>query len=513
MARRTRGNSGLNALHEIDTAIAKARTNVAKAARMPGRAANALSEVSRKQAQAYGDIARVRLGIIDEGNSDESLGYADRQAVKLLAAHAKEEARLFKKADVSLAKITKLEQARRVAEDLVEQAVTAYDKAAEDCRKKLLKDPDYFALMDAEDIAEAIIERARAKQELAEAELSEKGAPYRDDPYFSYLQKRRFGTKTAKGWFLTKWFDSILARRGKYRDAALSFKRLQDIPVRLAAHVEDLIEKHKNAQTALQKSERACLVREGVTKLKKASLTAQKKLEKIDANIETNEKIHGEIRAEQSKISGGGSAPYREATDLLVKTLKRQNLPSLKRMAAQTVSEDDDLAIRHIVELADTAQDLQDDKQEAQKLLEKYQDSLKDLEKLRRKFKNRRFDAPSSSFPRGGMMGPLLGQLLTGLLSSSDVWRQIERAQRSVRRQDRGYGGGFGGIDFGGVDWGEAMRLPRNTGGFGGGASRRRQRRSSKPRMPRMPRTSRRTSRSAPRTSRGGGGFRTGGGF
>ncbi|MBL4854191.1 MAG: hypothetical protein JKY25_08140 [Robiginitomaculum sp.] len=507
-------NSGLNALHEIDGAIAKARTNVAKAARMPGRATNALSEVSRKQAQAYGDIARVRLDIIDarrnDGRGDESLGYADRQAVKLLAAHAKEEARLLKKADASLARITKLEQSRRSAEDLVEQAVTAYEKAAEDCRTKLLKDPDYLALMDAEDAAEAIIERARAKQELAEAELSEKGAPYRDDPYFSYLQKRRYGTKTAKGWFLTKWFDSILARRGKYRDAALSFKRLQNIPVRLAAHVEDLIEKHKAAQAVLQKAERACLVREGVTKLKKTSLSAQKKLEKIDTDIVASEEKHREIRAEQNKVSTGDSAPYREATDLLVKTLKRKNLPSLKRLAAQTVSEDDDLAIRRIVELADTVQDLQDDKQEAQNLLEKYQDSLKDLEKLRRKFKNRRFDAPSSTFPRGGMMRPLLGQLLTGLLSSSDVWRQIERAQRTVRRQtrSRGYSGG----DFGGIDWGEAMRLPRNTGGFGGGAGRRRQRRSSTPRMPRMPRTSRRAPRRAPRTSRGGG-FRTGGEF
>ncbi len=514
-----RKNSGLNALHEIDGAIAKARTSVAQAARMPGRATNALSEVTRKQAQAYADIAKVRLDILGDGRSDQSLGYADRQAVKLLAAHAKQEARLSKKADASLAKITKLEAARRSAEDLVEQAVTAYEIAAEACRTKLLKDPDYLALMDAENAAEATIERARAKQELAEADVSKKGAPYRNDPYFSYLQNRRFGTKEAKGWFLTKGFDALIARRSKYTEAALGYQRLRDIPVRLAAHVEDLTEKHLGTQTALHKAEQAILVREGVTKLKKASLAAQRKLEKIDLNIETGEEKYREIRALQSKVSTGDSVPYREATDLLVEALRRKNLPSLKRLAAQTVSEDDDFAIRRIVELADTAQDLQDDKQEAQRLLEKYEDSLKDLEKLRRKFKNRRFDAPSSTFPGGGMMGPLLGQLIGGLLSSSDVWRQIERAQRTVRRttqrrpkrqsRKRPSRGGFGGIDlgdmdFGGIDWGEAMRLPRNTGGFGGGSGRRRGRRSPTPRMPRMPRSS--------RPSRGGG-FRTGGGF
>ncbi|PHS38433.1 MAG: hypothetical protein COA91_07985 [Robiginitomaculum sp.] len=498
--------SGRKALHEIDGAIAKARTNVAKAARMPGRAANALAEVSRKQASAYAQIAKVRLGVIEEGgaNNDFSndLGYADKQAVKLLAVHNKQEDRMFKKADAILAKITKLEEMRRTAEESVEQAVRAYTDAAQACRKKLLKDPKYQALLDAQDIAEATIERAKAKQELAEADVSEKGAPYRADPFFIYLQDRRAGTKQAKGWFLTKWFDAILARRGKYRDAALSYQRLQDIPVRLADHVEDLSEIHKSAKAALQKAEKNYLVREGVTGLKKSSLAAQKRLEKIDRDIEVSEEKYETIRAEQTQIGAGNSAPYREAVDLLVNTLKRKNLPSLKRLAAQTVSEDDDLAIMRIVELTETVSELRADKQEAQSLLEKYQDSLKDLERLRRKFKNRRFDAPSSTFPGANMVKPLLGQLLAGLLSSSDVWRQLERAQRTVRRQSRGYGGDFGGIDFGGIDWGEAMRLPRNTGGFGGGRKRR-SRRSSIPRMPRIP-------RSAPR---GGDGFRTGGGF
>ena len=493
--------SGRKALHEIDNAIAKARANVAKAARMPGRAANALAEVSRKQAGAYAQIAKVRLGVIaqDGANNDlnQDLGYADKQAAKLLAMHNKQEARMLKKVDTILARITKLEDMRRTAEESVEQAVRAYTDAAQACRKKLLKDPKYRALMDALDIAEATIERAKAKQELAEADVSVKGAPYRADPFFTYLQDRRADTKQAKGWFLTKWFDAILAKRGNYRDAALSYQRLKDIPVRLADHVEDLSETHKSAQTALQKAEKDFLVREGVTGLKKASLAAQKKLEKIDRDIEASEEQLREIRAEQIRIGAGNSTPYQEAVDLLVNTLKQKNLPSLKRLAAQTVSQDDDLAIMRIVELNETASELHADKQEAQDLLEKYQDSLKDLERLRRKFKSRRFDAPSSTFPGANMVGPLLGQLLSGLLSSSDVWRQLERAQRTVSRQSRGYGG-----DFGGIDWGEAMRLPRNTGGFGGGRKRR-SRRSSIPRMPRIP-------RSAPR---GGGGFRTGGGF
>ena len=128
--------SGLKALHDIDRAIATARAHVSQAAKLPGRASDALAEISRKQIAAYGDIAKVRLDVMEDGGGDGSLGYVDRQAAKLLTAHAKEEKRLMKKADASLAKITKLEDARRVQEKTVETAVNAYEKSADACQKK-----------------------------------------------------------------------------------------------------------------------------------------------------------------------------------------------------------------------------------------------------------------------------------------------------------------------------------------------------------------------------------------
>ena len=269
--------SGLKALHDIDSAIREARSHVEKAAHLPGRAAQALADISRKQATAYADIAKVRLALIADGDNDDALGYVDRQAAKLLTAHGKEETRLLKKADASTAKIAKLEDARRLQEKTVITAIKAYEKAADACQKKLAKDPAYQALEQSEERAETTVVRARSKQEMAQADVEEKGAPYRNDPFFTYLQARGYGTKTAKGWFLTRWLDSILAKRGKYQDAALNYKRLTNIPVRLAGHVEALVEKHGAAEQALQAAEKAALVREGVTKLKQASLSAQKK--------------------------------------------------------------------------------------------------------------------------------------------------------------------------------------------------------------------------------------------
>ena len=471
--------SGIKTLYKIDGAIAQARKTVSEAARLPGRASNALADINRKQVLAYENIAKLRLDLIEDG-AGGSLGYVDRQAAKLLTAHAKEEVRIEKKADVSLNKISKLEDARRVQELKVSAAVKAYDKAALACQKELVTNLKYIELLNGVEIAESKTERAIAKQNLAETETMEKSAPYNSDPYFQYLQRRGYGMKKAKGWFLTKGLDGWIARRGKYRDAALNYRRLLDIPVRLSAHVKSLEGKEQSARDALKGMEVKTLARKGVTTLKTTSLREQKKLDALDIKLQKSEEVHQSIRSEQAQISGGGSAPYKEATALLVGTLQHKNLPDLRRLASQTLSRDDDRAIGRLIELSSHAKDLENDQREAQSLLTRYQKRLAEMESLRRKFKDRRYDAPSSDFPSGNLIGTLLGQLVAGLVTGNDVWRQIKRAQRTVRRHSDS--------DFGGIDWGEAMRLPRNSGGFGGGgwgggrAPRRRQPRARAPR-------------------------------
>ncbi|HFB54351.1 MAG TPA: hypothetical protein ENJ46_00385 [Hellea balneolensis] len=512
--------SGRKALHDIDRAIATARAQLVEAAKLPARASSALADISRKRAVAYGEIAKLRLGLLERGSTAEDLGYVDRQAEKLLKAHAKEEQRAETKAEAARAKIAELEELRRAQEMHVAHAVDAYDKGATASQKKLEADPDYQALIEKAQKAGDMVERARAKYEMSVKDVEEKGAPYRNDPYFNYLRKRNYGTKDAKGWFLTKMLDGWIARRGRkhgkgYREAVLNYRKLNDIPKRLAGHVKALEQGELDAHAALELAEQKMLKKEGVTALKTASLKEQKKLEALDARLEKAEQKHQDLRAEQIKINAGDSASYRQAIELLVNTLKRKDMPSLRRLAAQTVSRDDDRAIAQLVALSSHADDLQEDQRVARKLVDKTQKNLDEMERLRRKFKVHRFDAPSSEFPSRSMVGQLLVQMVGGLISSGDVWRQLERAQRTVRRRSQ--------PDFGGVDWGEAMRLPRSSGGWGGSSGpfggRSRGRTTRMPRMPRAPRPRAPRIR-LPRSGGfggfgggGGGGFHTKGGF
>jgi hypothetical protein len=122
-----------------------------------------------------------------------------------------------------------------------------------------------------------------------------------------------------------------------------------------------------------------------------------------------------------------------------------------------------------------------------------HSDRTDKLEELRKRFKEHRFDAVSSEFVNGALIGALLGQLLSGTLAVPDLWDALTKQQRYRNLGvDPRFGSGrfprfpgpgpWGGGGFGGGGGG-----PRG-GGFGGGGF-------------------------GSGGGFGGGGFRTGGGF
>jgi len=113
--------SGLQTLHEIDSAIQRARSAVAEASRLPKKNAEALIDLRRQQSTAYDDIARQRLMLLEDGAGGE-LGYIDRQAGKLLEAHEKAQKKQGSVLDKAVVRIETLEKDRRKLESDVAKA-------------------------------------------------------------------------------------------------------------------------------------------------------------------------------------------------------------------------------------------------------------------------------------------------------------------------------------------------------------------------------------------------------
>ncbi len=484
--------SGLDILHDIDQAIHQTRQAVNELAQLPARTAAQFADVERKRAAAYNLIARERLKLVESGGGG-ALGYADEQAEQLLETHHAKIDHINDQIDRQLTALKALEMDRRALEKAAHKAVDTYDKAAAKAEAQILKTADYQAQFNIVQKLEGQARRAFDKLSIAQKDEAEKGKAYLQDPFFSYLHNRAYGTHQAKGWFLTRWLDRWVAALCDYPKAFQNYQRLKAIPERLKAHAQSLENQIAQEKTKLEALEAQMLDAQGVTTLHNASLEQQSKLDQCDEKIAEHEKTYHTLLQTRTELLSGEIGPYRKALSLLAHTLEKQDLPDLERLALQTLSPHDDTAIEQIRTLSDLSEALKEDHRETQILMQKHQHRLAELEQLRRKFKQQRYDAPASSFKHGELIRLLLRQLLAGAITAFEVWQQIERAQRThPRYSDHG---------FGGKDWTEGLRRPRNTGG----ARRVPQRRSSTSRKPRQ---------SLPKIkSPRGGGFRTGGGF
>jgi hypothetical protein len=155
--------------------------------------------------------------------------------------------------------------------------------------------------------------------------------------------------------------------------------------------------------------------------------------------------------------------------------LREENLSTLMREARQTPTPDDDRIVEQIADLREQRHELEDKLEQERRVLRRFNARIGDLEKVRREFRNRRYDSSTSGFSDGALVGMLLSQFLGGVLNSRDLWRSIEREQRWYKRRsnpDFGSGGlgRGGGIWTGGFPGCRDGSLGGGTGGgFGGG--------------------------------------------
>lgn len=491
--------SGRDVLHRIDATIAEARAGVADANRAASERASRIAAIERAEADAYRSIAAIRIDSLQADELTKSLGRSDEEAERLIADHERHLGDLARTMAEAQSQIEALEAERRRRETELHAAIAAHDEAVEKTNARLGKDEVYQARAGALEEANAVAERAEAKLELVRSDRKEKGAPYENDPLFSYLYKRKFGTKDYRAFFLFAALDRWVAGLIRYRDARLNYDRLLELPERFEDHAEQVEATAGKLEDELEAYEREALERDGVNKLRDKAREAREALEKIDANIADAEARYQAIARDHQRAAAGDGGPLEEARALLAGVLADRSIPDLKVLAAQTLTLEDDHLVDDLVRLRRERMEIDENRRSLTRTLEKESAILSDLETLRRKYKSARYDSPYSEFPDRGIVSVVLSELLRGAVRERDAWRRLQRAQR---RRKRNWSD-----DFGGQEWRDGFGLPQDWSGSGnwgggnwGGSGR-------APRKPRAPRVR------IPRGRKGRGGFKTGGGF
>ena len=422
-------------------------------------------EVNRQSSEAYRELAQFRLDELTASRVSTHLDDTDRALLAILDRRQKALSVLEESVDQLEEKLAAMIEERTRTVDVRDDLIKQVDELVSEVKAELELQDAYRDQEQLVSEAATRAEQAESKANQAEADRDEKGRPYREDPKFMYLWKRRFLKPDYSGSGLIRMMDGWVAKLINYTDARSNYFLLTELPLRLRQHADRQAQIAREELDRIHALEAEAMKDENLVKKKNELEAAQKSVEKMEAEIETEEKQLESFLQQRSDFSHSRDEHSQQAIQLQVSELKNDSLADLYSMAQRTPKPDDDVSVSRIRDLQREDQRLANEIKQLRAEEAKRQKSHQELDELRRRFRRRNYDSRHSHFPGGFELAILLGRLLAGRMSGGGVWDQIRRNQRFRRpRAPRDFGGGIFPGGFGGRGRGGGF-----GGGFGGG--------------------------------------------
>lgn len=434
-----------------------------------------LSDLSTREEQVQAEenretarLAQLRLGSIEARQIDSVLSAAEREAMVQMAHKDVAEQRCQTDIESSQARQSELEQRRRQASDERDELAQRFEQRYIEIADGTRATPEWQALNDRADRKAGQAALAQDKAATAQADRVEKGAPYEADRLFMYLWQRQYGSAGYRANPLIRTLDGWVARQVGWHEAVRNYRLLTALPEHLQRHADALRSEADAALAEQQALEQRALADGGALALGHQLEQAEALVDELSAQIAEEEKRHAALLKRRSELAQGEDEYTRRAVSVLSAAIAGEPASSLHRAAARTPDAQDDAVAAAIDRLRQSRQALADEAIRVRKEHDRSMASLKRAEELRRRFRDRQYDAGDSDIDDGMDWGGLVGGVLRGVLEMGKAWEQIERNQRfrlpkGVRLPKNLPGGIFGG--GGSSRSGGGSR----SGGFGGG--------------------------------------------
>ncbi len=439
--------SSRNTLASLEQAIRGVRRDEDNLASDLRQAADDLASARSRQSELFRDLARLRLDAIRQGEVLGPLDTAEETALRAKEqwqqrVHAAASARAELQQQIAAAEDDRLEKV-----DAVEAAVDASDDLKAAAQGDIEANSDWKAQRKALMAAEAVAKAALGKAVTAEADLDNKGKPYKADPLFMYLWNAGYGTDRYQGGALARFFDKRIARLIGYGDARRDYAMLTEIPKRLHAHARHVTEKAEAEDTALEAIERKLLEARGLGELEQELEEAHTVLTEAEAGLNTLHAALKERDAENESLRDPErDDTYREAVAGLARALEREDIDRLWHEAKQTRTTEDESLVGRIQENLDRLRDLDRHVAQTRQGIADLASKRAELERSRDHFYRSGYDNPIGGFSNGEAIGEVIGGILAGAIKNGQLGDVFDRGYRRQRRPDRGSLGG--GIRF-----------------------------------------------------------------
>jgi hypothetical protein len=452
--------SGRDALAQIETAIASARSDESN---LEAALTSAVDEAQRSRAaviEAYRDLARIHLDTLADGTVVGTLDRAEKEALALVEERRQKLAEIVERRATATRTLADGEARRRDAAGRLEQVIARVGALTEKTRGHIAGNPDWVAADAAVAEARGLSERAEAKVKQAEADRAAKGAPYEADRLFMYLWNAGWGTGRYTGSGLTRALDAKVARIAAFDEARPDYALLTEIPLRLRAHADRLAAELKERIAARTAIERIALEADGIVALETEFAKIKSEIDAGNADLASVQSDLATLDAGRGALIGGDSPEIAGALDEVARSLAHQDLQTLYARAYRTPTPEDEKIVRRIEELGAAIPSADAEVARLREQISATAAHRGELETTRDRFRQAGWDRPGITFTNESAIGNITSSVV-GSLIGNVLWSVLSAA---VHR-----GGNWGGDGFGG-----GPRLPGgwgnddSSGGFGG---------------------------------------------
>jgi chromosome segregation ATPase len=437
---------------ELDSALASAS---AEAERIRG-----------ERTTAFRELARIKLDEITAQRLVNNLDAAETRARRLLDDRRRAIEETATQRGQLITEVDRADTVRSQTASALEAVIADLEELRSKAEAKARTSQTWIVAKASVDKAEAVATEADKKASQSEAELTEKRKPYDDDPIFSYLWARDFGTSRYAGSGLTRVIDRIAARHIAYADARANYAMLKEITLRLREHAKvqlGIVEQHRDALNVI---EGEVLVAEGIEAKERAVKEARQRLAEVEKARET---LRASLQALDEKrdalVAGGEDEAYRQALQMVASSDEQDEFETLVREARRTATPADDAIVRRIGELNSRINRVDQEISETRKSAREIAERRVEVERTRDRFRGSGYDHPDAVFKNDNQLGQVLGQVLEGVVRSGVLWDLLR--------------GGFGvkpprgRPDFGGRPFPFPFPFPGGNEGARGGEWRR----------------------------------------
>jgi hypothetical protein len=368
--------------------------------------------------------------------------------------------------------VREAEAARHEAAAQVEAALDALERGRAEAAAKADQTQAWRDAKAERDKAEAVAAEAEKKAAASQAELGAKKKPYDEDPLFTYLWQRHFGTSQYTAGSLARSLDHMVAEFIGYADARPNYAALIEIPLRLQEHAAATRQAAQKPQAALAEIERQAMLAAGVDAKENTLTEARHKLAAIDDTAEKKKELLRKVDEARTALVAGNSDPaYEQALRTIADADAADSLANLYAEARRTPTTADESVIARIEEIdgkiARTDAEIAEFRRQALELSRR----RSEMEQVRERFRRTGYDHPQSSFDNPGDLGNVLKGMLEGAVRSGVLWELLQRGHRS--QPSRG-SADFGLPEFpmpfpvpgGSATTGGAWRNPSSRGGW-----------------------------------------------